>query len=172
MPCLCWLNLRFGYTPLEDCSFLVLRGQIRVDNGLFLSIYSHLMVPLLGSFTEIVWFPACGNKQGVMIPPLCQFTDIKNIRITRLFVCARLIDQFTKIYDLLVGSIYRELWWNICHNLKGFYSPLAVLQMEDSRPGCTNIPREFCLSLKCICLIEVVSIYRYMVSLWFNLEDL
>ena len=104
---------------------------------------------------------------------MCQFTDIKNITITRLLVCARLIDQFTKIYDLPVGSICRELWWNICHNLQGFYRPLAVLQMEDLRPRCTNIPRElleFCWSLKGICLIEIVSIYRYTVPLWFNLE--
>ena len=38
---------------------------------------------------------------------MCQFTDIKDIGIARLFVCARLIDQFTKIYDPPFGSTYR-----------------------------------------------------------------
>ena len=38
---------------------------------------------------------------------MCQFTDIKDIRITRLFVCGRLIDQFTTIYDPPFGPIYR-----------------------------------------------------------------
>ena len=145
MPCLRWLNLRFGYTTFaDDWSFLILSGQIQADNGLFLSILQpSYATSLLGSFTEIFWFPVCGNKQGVIgYTPMCQFTDIKNITITRLFVCARLIDQFTKIYDLPVGSICRELWWNICHNLQGFYRPLAFLQMEDLRPRCTNIPRE------------------------------
>ena len=175
-----WSDFRFGYITLEDWSFLLLGEP--TDAGWCRPFFVNLQASYVASFawvhlqvfTEILWCPFFGNKQGRSYdtPSLCQFTDIKNIRITRLFVCARLIDQFTKIYDVLAGSIYRELWWNICHNLKGFYSPLAVLQMEDSRPGCTNIPREFCLSLKCICLIEVVSIYRYMVSLWFNLEDL
>ena len=83
---------------------------------------------------------------------MCQFTDIKDIRITRLFVCARLIDQFTKIYDPPFGSIYRELWWPICHKLQGFFNPLVVLQIEDLRPACTNTLSWYCLSLKVVCL--------------------
>ena len=83
---------------------------------------------------------------------MCPFTDIKNIRITRLFVCARLIDQFTKIYDPPFGPIYRESWWPICHNLQGFFNLLVVLQIEDLRPACTNTLSWFCLSLKVVCL--------------------
>ena len=82
---------------------------------------------LWGSFTETLWCPVCGNKQGVLGYPLC--VNLQILRTLELPVCLfvpRLIDQFTKIYDPRVGSIYRELWWNICHNLQGFFNPRVV----------------------------------------------
>ena len=143
MPCMCWSDFRFGYTTLEDWSFLIL-GESN-DEGWYRPFFVNLQPHYVASFawvhlqvfTEILWCPFFGNKQGRSYdtPSLCQFTDIKNIRITRLFVCARLIDQFTKIYDPPFGSIYRELWWPICHNLQRFFNPLVVLQIEDLRPG-------------------------------------
>ena len=147
-----WSDFRFGYTTLENWSFLLL-GEPTVA-GWYRPFFVNLQTSYVASFawvhlkvfTEILWCPFFGNKQGRSYdtPSLCQFTDIKNIRITRLFVCARLIDQFTKIYDPPFGSIYRELWWNICHNLRGFFNPLVFLQIEDLRPACTNILSIFC----------------------------
>ena len=149
-----WSDFRFGYITLEDWSFLLLGEP--TDAGWCRPFFVNLQTSYVASFawvhlqifTEILWCPFFGSKQGRSYdtPSLCQFTDIKNIRITRLFVCARLIDQFTKIYDPPFGSIYRELWWPICHNLQGFLNPLVVLQIEDLRPGCTNILSRFCLS--------------------------
>ena len=108
---------------------------------------------LWGSFTETLWCPDCGNRQGVLGYPLCVNWQI--LRTLALPVCLyvpRLIDQFTKIYDPPFGSIYRELWWNICHNLRGFFNPLVFLQIEDLRPACTNNTSIFCWSLKVVCL--------------------
>ena len=108
---------------------------------------------LWGSFTETLWCPDCGNRQGVLGYPLCVNWQI--LRTLELPVCLfapRLIDQFTKIYDPPFGSIYRELWWPICHNLQGFFNPLVVLQIEDLRPACTNNTSIFCWSLKVVCL--------------------
>ena len=100
---------------------------------------------LWGSFTETLWCLVCGNK-------LCQLTDIKNIRITRLFVCA----PFN-------WSIYKDLWSPVWTNLQiimvthlpqftGIFNPLVVLQIEDLRPACTNNTSIFCWSLKVVCL--------------------
>ena len=140
----------FEYTTLADWSFLILGGP--TDAGWYRPFFVNLQPSYVASFawvhlqvfTEILWCPFFGNKQGRSYdtPSLCQFTDIKNIRITRLFVCARLIDQFTKIYDPPFGSIYRELWWPICNNLQGVFNPLVVLQIEDLRPGCINFPKQ------------------------------
>ena len=68
---------------------------MQADIDPFLPIYSHLMLPLLHGFIYkylqrfygALFF---GNKQGRSYdtPSLFQCTDIKNIRITRLFVCA------------------------------------------------------------------------------------
>ena len=104
MICLCWLNLRFGYTTFaDDWSFLILSGQIQADNGLFLTISQpSYATSLLGSFTEIFWFPVCGNKQGVIAyTPMCQFTDIKNIMISQL-------GQFAENYGETFATIYRD----------------------------------------------------------------
>ena len=112
---------------------------MQADIDPFLSIYSHLMLPLLHGFIYKylqrfygAFFLAI-SKAGVMIPPLC--VNLQILRTLELPVCLfvpRLIDQFTKIYDPPFGSIYRELWWPICHNLQGFFNPLVVLQIEDT----------------------------------------
>ena len=69
--------------------------MMQADIDPFLSIYSHIMLPLLHGFIYkylqrfygALFF---GNKQGRSYdtPSLCQFTSIKNTRITRLFVSA------------------------------------------------------------------------------------
>ena len=125
----------------------------RLMSTLFLSIYSHLMLPLLRGFIYKYLQRFHGalflavSKAGVMIPPLC--VNLQILRTLELPVCLfvpRLIDQFTEIHDPPFGSIYRELWWPICHNLQGFFNPLVVLQIEDLRPACTNILSRFCLT--------------------------
>ena len=116
--------------------------MMNADIDPFLSIYSHIMLPLLHGFIYKYLQRFYGalflaiSKAGVMIPPLC--VNLHLLRTLELPVCLfvpRLIDQFTKIYDPLFGSIYRELWWPICHNLQRFFNPLVVLQIEDLRPG-------------------------------------
>ena len=140
MPCLCWSDFRFGYTTLEDWSFLILGGP--ADAGWYRPFFVNLQSSYVASFawvhlqvfTEILWCPFLTiSKAGVMIPPLC--VNLQILRTLELPVCLfvpRLIDQFTKIYDPPFGSIYRELWWPICHNLQGFFNPLVVLQIEDT----------------------------------------
>ena len=145
-----WSDFRFGYTTLivftswrANCCRLISTLFCQFTDilcclfcmGSFASIYRDFMVPF---FLAI-------SKAGVMIPPLC--VNLQILRTLELPVCLfvpRLIDQFTKIYDPPFGSIYRELWWNICHNLQGFFNPLVVLQIEDLRPACTNILSIFC----------------------------
>ena len=116
--------------------------MMKADIDPFLSIYSHIMLPLLHGFIYKYLQRFYGalflaiSKAGVMIPPLC--VNLQILRTLELPVCLfvpRLIDQFTKIYDPPFGSIYRELWWPICHNLQRFFNPLVVLQIEDLRPG-------------------------------------
>ena len=116
--------------------------MMKADIDPFLSIYSHIMLPLLHGFIYKYLQRFYGalflaiSKAGVMILPLC--VNLQILRTLELPVCLfvpRLIDQFTKIYDPPFGSIYRELWWPICHNLQRFFKPLVVLQIEDLRPG-------------------------------------
>ena len=154
MPCLCWSDFRFWYTTLEDWSFLILGGPTVAGwcRPFFVNLQPSYVASFawvhLQVFTEILWCPFLTiSKAGVMIPPLC--VNLQILRTLELPVCLfvpRLIDQFTKIYDPPFGSIYRELWWPICHNLQSFFNPLVVLQIEDLRTGCSNILSRFCLS--------------------------
>ena len=110
-----WSDFRFGYTTLEDWSFLLLGEP--TDAGWYRPFFVNLQPSYVASFawvhlqvfTEILWCPFFGNKQGRSYdtPSLCQFTDIKNIRITRLFVCAS--------FD---WSIYKDLWSPVWVNLQ------------------------------------------------------
>ena len=92
---------------------------MQADVDPFLSIYRHLMLPLLHGFIYKYLQRFYGalflaiSKAGVMIPPLCVNLILQILRTLELPVCLfvpRLIDQFTKIYDPPFGSIYRELW--------------------------------------------------------------
>ena len=125
--------------------------MMKADIDPFLSIYSHIMLPLLHGFIYKYLQRFYGalflavSKAGVMIPPLC--VNLQILRTLELPVCLfvpRLIDQFTKIYDPPFGSIYRELWWPICHNLQRFFNPLVVWQIEDLRPGFHTAAVNFC----------------------------
>ena len=91
--------------------------MMKADIDPFLSIYSHIMLPLLHGFIYKYLQRFYGalflaiSKAGDMILPLC--VNLQILRTLELPVCLfvpRLIDQFTKIYDPPFGSIYRELW--------------------------------------------------------------
>ena len=103
------------------------------------------MVPLLGSFTDILCFPVCGNKQGDITPPLCPFTDVKNIRITRLFVCAP--------FD---WSVYKYLWSLVWVNLRR----IMVTHVEGlnviNDPKCNKVLNVITFCPKCNKLLRTV----------------
>ena len=84
---------------------------MQADVDPFLSIYRHLMLPLLHGFIYKYLQRFYGalflaiSMAGVMIPPLC--VNLQILRTLELPVCLfvpRLIDQFTKIYDPQLGQ--------------------------------------------------------------------